>query len=66
MDLHIFSILENEEVVSVMQSVYMYVSVPITWTATQILFIFGIQKFISHKLVPRECEHSSSKNRGPS
>jgi hypothetical protein len=35
------------------------------WMVDQILFVFSIQEFIQHKLVPGECEHSSSKIRNP-
>jgi hypothetical protein len=35
-----------------------------TWKFGLTLFIFGIQEFVYHRLVPGEHEHSSSKNKG--
>jgi hypothetical protein len=36
------------------------------WTVGRILYVFDIEEFNGHRSVPKEYEHSSSKNRGPS
>lgn len=45
---------------------HVYMSLARSWTVPRTLFTFGIYEFVSHRSVPGECEHSSSKKRGPS